>query len=247
MAVTVKPLSGVAVIFGGSRGIGAACTRLFALEGWKTVAVGRKPENLQWISYEKAPGRDLHAEVCDIADEDKVKSTVKNIEESHGPIYVIVNCAGISMNKLLVQSSADEIRSVVDTNLLGTMFTSRAVLRYMLRRKAGSIINIGSVVGHRGNSGQTAYAASKAALGGFTRSLAKEVASKNIRVNMVSPGLIATDMISGVNVSAIKPQIALGRLGEAEEVARVVNFLATKASYITGQDVPVCGGLSIQM
>ncbi|OQR72353.1 carbonyl reductase family member 4-like [Tropilaelaps mercedesae] len=247
MAGILKPSCGVAVVFGGSRGIGAACARVLAQEGWKTVAVAKHSENLQWISEQAVNGKTLYGEVCDVSDDDSIKTTVKAIEDTHGPIHILVNSAGIMLNKLLVQSSNVEIQSVVTTNLLGTIYTSRAVLKHMLRRKAGSIVNVGSVIGRHGNAGQCVYAASKAALGGFTKSLAKEVASKNIRVNMVSPGLIATDMTSGVNFSAIKPKITMGRIGQADEVARVIHFLATKASYMTGQDVPVCGGLTMRM
>ncbi|XP_003737727.1 carbonyl reductase family member 4 [Galendromus occidentalis] len=235
----------VAVVFGGSRGIGKACVQELLRKGWPTVAIGRNPENLRSLGAElNSPN--LHCYECDVSNEAKVVETIKHLETSVGPIQVLVNSAGIALNKLLVQTSTEEIQSVINTNLLGTMFASKATVRYMIKRNSGSIINIASVIGLHGNFGQTAYCAAKAGVVGFTKSLAREVAARNIRVNMVSPGIIATDMTAHLKTAAIEQKTPLGRLGQPQDIAPLVAFLAEKGTYITGQDIMVDGGLGLK-
>ncbi|UYV77818.1 CBR4, partial [Cordylochernes scorpioides] len=179
------------------------------------------------------PSQDALGLACDVQDEGQVEDCIKRVESTLGPIDILVNSAGITENRLLIQSSADVLRNQLATNTVGVHNTCRAVLKSMLRRKNGSIVNIGSVVGLHGNQGQTAYSSSKSALVGFTKSLAKEVSPRGIRVNLICPGFIATDMTTDLDARLYLPRVPLRRIGQPEEVAELVLYIAN-ATYVTG-------------
>ncbi|KAM9386137.1 carbonyl reductase family member 4 isoform 1-T1 [Pholidichthys leucotaenia] len=183
---------------------------------------------------------------CDVSKEQDVQKTFETIHRSCGGISYLVNAAAINRDSLLLRTKAEDMVALLHTNLLGSMLTCRAALRSMLHAKEGAIINIGSVVGLKGNSGQCVYSATKAGLEGFTRSLAKEVASRNIRVNLLAPGFIRTDMTAELKEEDRERSIPLRRFGEPEEVAQAALFLLD-SPYITGQVLVVDGGLHLAM
>ena len=182
-----------------------------------------------------------------MTDFEACKKCVEEIIANFGKIDVLVNNAGVTKDNLLMRMKEDEFKSVIDINLIGTFNVTKNVIPYMTRARSGRIINISSIVGISGNAGQTNYAASKAGIIGFTKSLAKEVASRNILVNAVAPGFIETDMTDALKEEIkedIKKGIPLKRIGKVEDVANVVNFLASEeSSYITGQVINVDGGM----
>ncbi|KAK9956411.1 hypothetical protein ABG768_014146 [Culter alburnus] len=225
-------MSRLAVVFGGSRGIGRAVSQLLAQRGHRVVVLSRNKEASQ-ATAESLPG------------EEDVQRAFETISKNCGTVGYLVNAAGINRDALLLRSKSEDMLSVLHTNLLGSMLTCRGALRSMLSH-GGAIVNIGSVVGVKGNSGQCVYSASKAGLEGFTRSLAKEVATRNIRVNLVAPGFIQTDMTEGLEKEAATRRIPLGRFGEPAEVAQAVLFLL-ESPYITGQVLLVDGGLRLAM
>ncbi|KAG0244062.1 reductase [Actinomortierella wolfii] len=183
---------------------------------------------------------------CDVADPREVEAVFKKVNQL-GPIDFLINSAGIAKDSLLISHSEKDIESVLHTNLMGTIWVNKAVAKGMMRRKQGSIVNISSVVGIQGNVGQTAYSASKAAVIGFSKSLAKELGSRGVRVNVLAPGYITTDMTEGIAEDKKRDIVAhttLGRLGTPEEVAEAALFLAT-AKFITGQVLVVDGGLQL--
>lgn len=238
-----------ACVFGGTRGIGMAVARRFLRAGCPVAVFSRDQNNVeaaleQLSSSEPSVAR---GRCCDVRDEASVREAMAWAEQEVGPVRYLVTSAGINLDRLLAQTSEAEMRSLLDTNLLGTLLCCRAALKAgMLRRREGSIVTVGSVVGAKGNAGQTVYAASKAALVGLTRSLAKELASRNITVNMVQPGFIDTGMTRAEHLKAVVGRIPLMRPGEAEEVAQAVHFLAT-SGYVTGQALAVDGGLRLAM
>lgn len=236
----------VAVVTGAGRGIGRVLAERLARDGARLAVTARDGS----VAQERAsglPGSGHLGLALDVSDRAAVDSAVKRVESELGPIDVLVNNAGLTADNVLVRLSDDDWDRVVDTNLRGAFFTIRAVARGMMKRRAGRIINITSVVGLTGNRGQVNYAASKAGLIGLTKSVAKELASRNVLCNAVAPGFIETDMTSDLGEdarSALQQQIALGRLGSPEDVAGVVAFLAgPDASYITGQVIVVDGGM----
>uniref|UniRef100_A0A3Q0T3C1 3-ketoacyl-[acyl-carrier-protein] reductase beta subunit n=1 Tax=Amphilophus citrinellus TaxID=61819 RepID=A0A3Q0T3C1_AMPCI len=235
-------MSRLAVVCGGSRGIGKAVSHLLAERGCRIAVVSRSEGIAQ------ATVASLHGGMvlCDISKEQEVQKTFETIQKTCGNISYLVNAAGINRDGLLVRTKPEDMVSLLHTNLLGSMLTCRAALRSMLHSQGAAIVNIGSVVGLKGNSGQCVYSASKAGLEGFTRSLAKEVASRNIRVNLLAPGFIHTDMTAEMSEEAVKRSIPLGRFGEPEEVARAVLFLL-ESSYVTGEVLVVDGGLQLAM
>ena len=186
---------------------------------------------------------------CSVADPDAVEAMMKEIIAKQGRLDILVNNAGITRDNLILKMKEEDFNAVLDTNLKGTFHTCRHVARQMLKQKSGSIINISSISGVMGNAGQTNYAASKAGVIGLTKSLARELASREIRVNAIAPGFIETDMTEKLSESAVeagKSQIPFGRFGKAEEVAKAVCFLASEdASYITGQVLHVDGGMGM--
>ncbi|XP_044286653.1 3-oxoacyl-[acyl-carrier-protein] reductase isoform X2 [Varanus komodoensis] len=225
----------------GSRGIGQAVAQLLAQKGYCLAVVARNLDLAQ--STAKSLGGHL-AFSCDVAKEEDIQNTFNEIEKSLGHIQYLVNAAGISRDGLLLRTKTDDMAYHLQTNLLGTMLTCKAAVKSMIQLQGGAIVNIGSIVGLKGNSGQSAYSASKAGLVGFSRSLAKEVARKNIRVNMVAPGFIHTNMTAHLKEEQWKKTIPLGRFGEPCEVARAVVFLL-ESPYVTGHVLAVDGGLQL--
>ena len=237
------------VVTGGSRGIGRAVAEALAAEG-ATVAViyagNIKAAEDTVRTIEEAGGK-AFAVQCDVADEAAVTDMVKMVHEKLGTIDVFVNNAGITRDGLLMRMKREDWDAVLSTNLTGVYNCTKAVTKIMMKQRSGSIINMTSVVGETGNAGQANYAAAKAGVIGFTKSVAKELASRNIRVNAVAPGCIDTDM-TAVLSDAVKEEmiksIPLGRTAAPEEVAQAVVFLASqKAGYITGQTLNVDGGM----
>ncbi|TSN30220.1 Carbonyl reductase family member 4 [Bagarius yarrelli] len=237
-------MSRLGVVFGGSRGIGQAAAQLLAQRGHRVVVISRNQEAAQ-ATADTLPGGKHVGLGCDVSKEQEVQRTFDTISKTCGPVGYLINAAGINRDALLLRSKSEDMVSVLHTNLLGSMLTCRAAIRSMLSN-GGTIVNIGSVVGVKGNAGQSVYSASKAGLEGFTRSLAKEVASRNIRVNLVAPGLIRTDMTAGLNEEEYGQKIPLGRFGDPQEVAQAVMFLL-ESPYITGHVLLVDGGLHLTM
>uniref|UniRef100_A0A6P8RAV3 3-ketoacyl-[acyl-carrier-protein] reductase beta subunit n=1 Tax=Geotrypetes seraphini TaxID=260995 RepID=A0A6P8RAV3_GEOSA len=181
---------------------------------------------------------------CDVAKEQDVQDTFQEIEKNLGHVKYLINAAGINRDALLLRSKTEDMVSQLHTNLLGTMLTCKAGVKSMMQHHGGAIVNIGSIVGQKGNSGQSIYSASKEGLVGFSRSLAKEVGQKKIRINVVAPGFIHTDMTSSLKEDQLNKMIPLGRFGEASEVAQAVLFLL-ESPYITGHVLVMDGGLQL--
>lgn len=238
-------MSRLAVVCGGSRGIGKAVSRLLAERGCRLAVVSRSEEAAR-ATVVSLRGDDHVAFSCDVSKEQEVQKTFETIHKTCGNISYLVNAAGINRDALLLRTKSEDMVALLHTNLLGTMLTCRAALRSMLQTQGAAIVNIGSIVGLKGNAGQCVYSASKAGLEGFTRSLAKEVASRNVRVNLLAPGFIHTDMTAGLKEEVGVRSIPLGRFGEPEEVAHAVLFLL-ESPYVTGQVLVVDGGLQLAM
>ncbi|MBA3658264.1 MAG: 3-oxoacyl-[acyl-carrier-protein] reductase [Gemmatimonadales bacterium] len=236
-----------AFVTGSTRGIGLAIARMLRGAGANVAVVGRDASRAEAVAAELGAGTSGFA--CDVTDGAAVDAAIGAAEKALGPIDILVNNAGLTRDNLLLRLTDADWDAVVNANLKGAFHTSRAVIKGMMKRRAGRIINITSVVGLTGNKGQANYAASKAGLIGFTKSIAKEYAGRGILANCVAPGFIETDMTSGLPEAArtsLLHGIALGRLGQAEDVAGAVLFLASDlASYITGQVLVVDGGLVV--
>ncbi|GCB50541.1 acetoacetyl-CoA reductase [Streptomyces sp. NL15-2K] len=233
------PLSRSVLVTGGNRGIGLAIARAFADAGDKVAITYRSGE----------PPAGFLAVKCDITDPEQVEQAYKEIEAEHGPVEVLIANAGVTKDQLLMRMSEEDFTSVIDTNLTGTFRVVKRANRGMLRAKKGRVVLISSVVGLYGSPGQANYAASKAALVGFARSLARELGSRNITFNVVAPGFVDTDMtkvLTDEQRAGIVSQVPLGRYAQPEEIAATVRFLASDdASYITGAVIPVDGGLGM--
>jgi len=241
----------VALITGASRGIGAAIAEIFAAKGYDLVLGYRSGKDaIEGVKTScEAIDKDIHIHtvMADVALEDDCKKLFAETKDTFGRIDVLVNNAGQTKDGLAMRMSWDQFSSVIDTNLTSAFMLSSLSLALMARQRSGRIINISSVAGVYGNAGQANYSASKAGLIGLTRSLSKEMGSRNITVNAVAPGFIETDMTAGLSEELRKAalaRISLGRLGKAKEVAEVVAFLASEeAAYVTGQVIEVSGGL----
>jgi 3-oxoacyl-[acyl-carrier protein] reductase len=237
----------VVLVTGGSRGIGRACVLEFARRG-AVVALTYYPGNeVEAQEVVGVAGPQASAWPLDVVDTQACTQLVDEIIKKHERLDVLVNNAGIAIDGLVMRFRDEDWDAVLNTNLRGAFALCRAVTRPMLRQRSGAIVNLASVVGEMGNAGQTAYAASKAGLIGLTKSLARELASRSIRVNAVAPGFIDTEMTARLPLEVrekMVASIALGRLGGVEDIARAVVFLASEgASYITGEVLRVNGGM----
>ena len=237
------------LVTGGSRGIGKEVALKFAENGYNVVInyVSDKTNVEELKSEFEAKGVKSLIMKADVTDKEAIDELVKQAIEEFGAIDVLVNNAGITKDNLLMRMSEEEFDKVIEINLKGTYIVTKAVTKYMMKKRKGSIINLSSVVGVAGNAGQCNYSASKAGIIGFTKSVAKELASRNIRANAVAPGFIETDMtavLSDEIKENIHNQIPLKRMGTAKEVANLIYFLASEeSSYITGQVINVDGGM----
>ncbi|MBU2897960.1 3-oxoacyl-ACP reductase FabG [Vibrio hepatarius] len=235
----------VALVTGASRGIGRAIAELLAERGATVVGTATSESGAAAISdYLGEKGKGLALNVTDI---ESIEATLKKINDEFGTIDILVNNAGITRDNLLMRMKDDEWNDIIDTNLTPIYRMSKAVLRGMMKKRSGRIINIGSVVGTMGNAGQANYAAAKAGVIGFTKSMAREVASRGVTINTVAPGFIETDMTKMLNEdqrAATLSNVPSGRLGDPREIASAVVFLASpEAAYITGETLHVNGGM----
>jgi 3-oxoacyl-[acyl-carrier protein] reductase len=242
----------VAVVTGGGRGIGRAVALRLANDGADVAISYRSNDQAAEAAAEEARAAGARCEIFkgDVASPDDVEALVKGVMDAFGRIDILVNNAGLTRDNLMMRMKEEEFDDVLNTNLKGTYLCTRAVLRPMIRARWGRIVNISSVVGLVGNAGQANYAASKAGIIGFTKSVAREVAQRGITANVVAPGYVETEL-TGNLPEKVKNQIQgqgpAGRFGEAEEVAEVVAFLAGEGSgYVTGQTVAVDGGMTMQ-
>ena len=235
----------VALVTGASRGIGAAIAATLAAAGATVIGTATSEGGADAISA--TLGNKGRGAVLDISDQDSVQAALKDIQDKEGAPTILVNNAGITRDNLLMRMKADEWDDVISTNLTGTFRVCKGCLRGMMKAKKGRIINIASVIGITGNAGQANYAAAKAGLIGFSKSLAKEIGSRNITVNVVAPGFIDTDMtriLPEDQKTAMLKDIPLSRLGEGEDIANAVLYLASPAgSYVTGETLHVNGGM----
>jgi 3-oxoacyl-[acyl-carrier protein] reductase len=241
--------SQTAIVTGASRGIGAAVAKLLAANGAKVACVARSAEKLaETVEAIRQAGGEAEAFSCDVTSRESVEKVVDDVVEKWQKVDILVNNAGLTRDTLMPRMSDDEWDEVINTNLRGAFLFARAASRYMMRQRSGRIINMSSVSGIMGNAGQTNYSASKAGLIGMTRSLARELAGRNVTINAVAPGFILTDMtkaIAAIAMDEAKKRIPAKRLGEPEDVAAAVLFLASPAaSYITGHVLTVDGGMT---
>ncbi len=237
----------LALVTGASRGIGRAIAQRLAAEGALVVLGARDEGKLQEaVAAITASGGKAEALALDVARADSVGAAFERLLAAHGRLDCLINNAGITRDTLLLRMKPEQWSEVLDTNLTGAFRCTQAALKPMLKQRAGRIVNITSVVGLTGNAGQTNYAASKAGLIGFTKAVAREVASRNITVNAVAPGFIETDMTAAMTdkaKEAMAAAIPLGRVGSADDVAGAVSFLVSDAAaYVTGQVLAVDGG-----
>ncbi|MPY26299.1 3-oxoacyl-ACP reductase FabG [Shewanella psychropiezotolerans] len=245
MSVTIDLSGKVALVTGASRGIGRAVAETLISAG--ATVIGTATSERGAAAIQEYLGDNGFGLVLNVTDKDSVAELFSTIKEKVGDVNILVNNAGITRDNLLMRMKEDEWGDIIDTNLTSIFRTSKAVMRSMMKKRNGRIINIGSVVGSMGNPGQTNYCAAKAGLLGFTKSLAKEVASRQITVNAIAPGFIQTDMtdeLTEEQQQGIMSQVPMARLGQAQEIANAVLFLASdSAAYITGETLHVNGGM----
>ena len=235
----------IALVTGASRGIGASIAAALAAAGARVIGTATAESGATGISQSlETGGRGI---VLNVADDDSVQAAIKDIQANEGSPTILVNNAGITRDNLLMRMKQEEWDDVIATNLTGLYRVSKACLRGMMKAKRGRIVNIASVIAVMGNAGQANYAASKAGMVGFSKSLAREIGSRGITVNVVAPGFIDTDMtkvLSDEQRAAMLEQVPLGKLGAAEDIANAVLFLASEAgAYITGETLHVNGGM----
>lgn len=240
----------VALVTGASRGIGAAIARTLAAQGRHVVLAARSVESLEALKGEiTGAGGSAQVLACDVSDHAAVAAAIEQIAEEHKRLDILVNNAGITRDNLLLRMTDAEFDDVIHVNLRAVFVACRAALRPMMRGKWGRIVNISSVAGLMGNPGQANYAAAKAGLLGFTKTIAKEMGAKNITANVVAPGFTETDMTAGLPESVkqmAKDHTPLRRFGQPEEVAAAVGFFCSDAAgYITGQVLAVDGGMTM--
>ncbi|RPE81261.1 3-oxoacyl-ACP reductase FabG [Vulcaniibacterium tengchongense] len=236
----------IALVTGASRGIGAAIADELAAQGATVIGTATSESGAQAIG-ERLRAHGGHGRVLDVADGAAVEALIDSIGKEIGPISILVNNAGITRDNLLMRMKDEDWQAILDTNLTSVYRTSKAVMRPMMKARKGRIVNIASVIGVTGNAGQANYAAAKAGIIAFSKSLAKEIGSRGVTVNVVAPGFIDTDMTRSLPEdakNAMLGQIALGRFGEPADVARAVAFLAGPGgAYITGETLHVNGGM----
>ena len=245
--MTSSELQGeVALVTGASRGIGAAIADELAAQGATVVGTATTEAGAEAIG-ERLAAHGGHGRALDVTDAAATEALIDAVGKEFGPISILVNNAGITRDNLLLRMKDEEWQAILDTNLTSVYRTSKAVMRGMMKARKGRIINIASVIGVTGNAGQANYAAAKAGIIAFGKSLAKEIGSRGVTVNTIAPGFIATDMTRDLpedTMRALQSQIALGRLGEPADIARAVAFLAGPgAAYITGETLHVNGGM----
>jgi 3-oxoacyl-[acyl-carrier protein] reductase len=236
----------IALVTGASRGIGAAIADELAAQGATVIGTATSEGGANAIGGRLA-AHGGHGRVLDVSDATSIESLLDSIAKDIGAISILVNNAGITRDNLLMRMKDEDWQAIIDTNLTSVFRTSKAVMRSMMKARKGRIINIASVIGVTGNAGQANYAAAKAGIIAFSKSLAKEIGSRNVTVNVVAPGFIDTDMTRSLPddaKNAMLGQIALGRFGEPADIARAVAFLAgPSAAYITGETLHVNGGM----
>ena len=241
----------VVLVTGGTRGIGRACAEAFANAGAKVAICGRSQDSAQTAAAElsESTGGSVTGYGCDIASSEAVDAMMKSIADDLGPITILVNNAGITKDGLIMRMKDDAWSEVFQTNLDGAFYTCRAACRGMMKERFGRIINLSSIVGMRGQAGQTNYSAAKAGIIGFSKALAQELASRNITVNVIAPGYIETDMTAELGEDAlakIVDQVPAKRSGKPEDIANAALFLASEnTGYITGHVLAVDGGLGM--
>ena len=237
----------LALVTGASRGIGKACAIELAKAGFDVIInyAGNTEAANKTVEEIKALGVTAEAYRFDVSNQAEVEENISKIIEKYGRIDVLVNNAGITRDGLFMRMTPENWNAVINTNLTSAYNVSQPVVKIMMKQRSGAIVNMTSVVGLYGNAGQANYAAAKAGLVGFTKSLAKELGSRNIRVNAVAPGFVITDMTKDLDAEKLTEYIALKRLAEPADIARVVKFLAIDATYVTGQVIEVDGGMTI--
>lgn len=235
----------LALVTGGSRGIGKACAMELAKAGYDVIInyAGNVDAANRTVEEIKALGVDSAAYKFDVSNSEEVNAGIAQIVEKYGRIDVLVNNAGITRDGLFMRMSEENWNAVINTNLSSAFYVSQPVVKVMMKQRSGAIVNMASVVGVNGNPGQANYSAAKAGLIGLTKTLAKELGSRGIRVNAVAPGFINTDMTKDLDTSKFLDYIPLKRLGEPEDIAKAVKFLAVDTQYVTGQVLEVDGGL----
>ena len=237
----------IAIVTGASQGIGKTTAELFSKSGAHVVCIARNEEKIKNLAnIISKNGHSASYITCDISDSDLLQNTVKSVINDYGKIDILINNAGITRDSLVLRMKNHQWDEVLNTNLKGAFYATKSVLRSMMKNKYGRIINITSIVGLQGNSGQSNYSASKAGLIGFSQSVAKEVASRGITINCIAPGWIETEMTNNLSQdikSEIIKNIPIGKTGTTEDIAYTALFLASKESkYITGQTITVDGG-----
>ena len=236
----------IILITGANRGIGHNILKKIATCGYTVIGTSRSKDGADMITdaIKDSNGKGV---VMDVTNQDSINTSVNQIKEDYGVIYGLVNNAGITNDNLLMRMSDDQWNSVIETNLTSLYRVTKSVVKDMMKARVGRIVNIGSIVGQMGNAGQSNYSATKSGLLGFTKSLARELSSRNINVNAVSPGFIDTDMtkaLSDDQIESLTKNIPLGRIASPDEVSSVVAFLLSDdSSYITGENINVNGGL----